>query len=82
MIMDPSQIYIAISIAVLAVIALLLFFLNKEKKGKGLSKLAGIAFAFVIAGIAFSQDKMLGYALMGIGVVLALIDIILRSRTK
>jgi lipopolysaccharide export LptBFGC system permease protein LptF len=82
MIMDSSQIYIAISIAVLAVIALLLFFVNKEKKEKGLSKLAGIAFAFIIAGIIFGEDKMLGYGLTGIGVVLALTDIVLKSRRK
>jgi hypothetical protein len=78
--MDASQIYIALSIAVLAVIALLFFFVNKDKKKEGMSRLAGIAFAFVIAGIIFGEDRVLGYSLMGVGVVLAIIDIILKSR--
>jgi len=80
--MDPSQIYIAISIIVLAVIALLVFFMNKNKKDKKLSPLAGLAFAFVLAGIVFGDDRIIGYGLMGIGVVLAVIDMILKSKKK
>ena len=74
--------YILLGIVVLAVIALLVFYVNKGKKKEGLSKLAGIAFGFVIAGIIFSEDRMIGYGLMGVGVVLAVIDIILKSRKK
>ena len=79
--MDESQIYIALSIAVLAVIAIAVLFVNKNKKEK-LSKLAGLAFAFIIAGIVFGEDRMIGYGLLGIGVVLALADIMLRSKKK
>ena len=74
--------YILLGIVVLAVIALLVFYVNKGKKKEGMSKLAGIAFGFVIAGIIFSEDRMIGYGLMGVGIVLAVIDIILKSRGK
>jgi len=80
--MSPSQIYIAISIAVLAIIALLVFFLNKNKKQKKLSKLAGLSFAFIIAGILFGDDSLIGYGLMGIGVILAIIDMIEKLKSK
>jgi hypothetical protein len=80
--MSPSQIYIAISIAVLAIIALLVFFVNKNKKEKKLSKLAGLSFAFIIAGIIFGDDRLIGYSLIGVGVILAIIDIIEKSKSK
>jgi heme/copper-type cytochrome/quinol oxidase subunit 1 len=80
--MDSSQMYILLGIVVLAVIALLVFYVNKGKKKEGMSKLAGIAFGFVIAGIIFSEDRMISYGLMGIGVILAVIDIIMKSRKK
>jgi hypothetical protein len=73
--MNASQIYIIISIVVLAIIAILVFFVNKNKKGKKLSKLAGLSFAFIIAGIVFGDDRLVGYSLMGFGVILAIMDI-------
>jgi hypothetical protein len=48
--MNPSQIYIAISIVVLAIIALLVFFIHSNKRDKTLTPLAGLAFGFVLAG--------------------------------
>ena len=80
--MSPSQIYIAMSIAVLAIIAMLVFFVNKNKKEKKLSRLAGLSFAFIIAGIIFGDDRLIGYSLIGIGVILAIIDIIEKSKSK
>ena len=73
--MNSSQLYIAISIVVLAIIALLVFFVNKNKKDKKLTPLAGIAFGFILAGIVFGDDRLIGYSLIGVGVILAIIDI-------
>ena len=80
--MNPTQIFIAVSIAVLAVIALLVFFLGKRRKESRLTPLAGLAFGFVLAGIIFGDDRLIGYSLMAIGVLLAVIDIFRRSRSK
>ena len=73
--MDASQVYIIISIVVLAVIALLLFITGRNKQKRGLSKLAALAFAFIIAGILLGENHLVGYTLLGIGVLLAIIDI-------
>ena len=78
--MNPSQIYIAISIVVLVIIALLVLFLNKNKKDKKLTPLAGLAFAFILAGIIFGEYNLFGYSLIGVGVILAIIDIIKRLK--
>ncbi len=70
--MNTSQIYIIISIAALALVAIL--FLAARKKGKKLTPLVGVAWALVLAGIVFGEDRLIGYGLMGVGVALAVID--------
>lgn len=73
--MNTSQIYILISIIVLAIIMVVLI-LTRKKMEKPLSKLATFAFMFIIAGIVFEDNRFISYSLMGFGVVLAIIDII------
>jgi len=77
--MEISQIYILILIVVLLIIAILVFFIKKNKKQKPLTPLAGLAFGFVIAGIIFGESRLVGYSLIGIGVLFAIIDIIKKS---
>jgi len=80
--MNISQIYIAVSIGVLAVIAILVFFAGKNNKEKRLTPLASFAFAFILAGILFSKNRFIGYGLMGVGVLLAVVDIFNKAKTK
>ena len=80
--MNTSQIYIAISIAVLAVIALLVVFLGKSKKENRLTPLAGLAFGFILAGIIFGDNRLIGYSLLAIGVIIAVIDIVKKLKSK
>lgn len=74
------QIYIIISVAALVAIFLVMFLTNRRKMVKKLTPLAGLAFAFVIAGIVFGDSREVGYALMAIGVLLAFIDMIRKSK--
>ncbi|WP_440947318.1 hypothetical protein ACSAZL_03320 [Methanosarcina sp. T3] len=77
-----SQFYIITSIVILAIVALLVFFVKKNKKERKLTPLAGLAFGFVLAGIIFGDDRLIGYSLMGFGIILAVIDIIKKSKEK
>jgi len=80
--MNASQIYFLISIAILLVILIFfVFFIKRDKKRKKITSLAGIAFAFVLAGVIFGDDRLIGYSLIGIGVLIAIIDII-KNRKK
>jgi hypothetical protein len=79
--MNPSQIYIAISIVVLAIIAML-FFVSKGRKEKRLTPLASLAFGFILAGILFGDNRLIGYGMLGIGVILAVVDMFNRLRSK
>lgn len=79
--MNALSIYLAIAvIAGLAIVMNLVFDYNKKEKG--LSRLAGVAFAFVIAGIFLGGQKLIGYSLFGVGVIMAIIDIIQKSKSK
>jgi hypothetical protein len=78
--MNPAQIYIAIALVVLAIIALF-FFVNKTKTGNKLTPLAGLAFGFILAGLFLgSDDRLIGYSLLGVGVILAIIDIVRKCK--
>jgi positive regulator of sigma E activity len=78
--MISSGTYIAIAIVVLFVVAILAFILGRREPHSRLTPLTGLAFAFVLAGILFGQDRLLGYGLMGVGVILAVIDIFRRPK--
>lgn len=80
--MDASQIYILIAVLALLIIAILMFFVKKSKKKTQISPLAGIAFAFVISGIIFNEDRLIGYGLMGIGVLLSIVDVFIKKKKR
>jgi uncharacterized membrane protein len=80
--MNISQIYIAVSIIALAVVALLVFFVNKNRKENRLTPLASLAFTFAVLGVVFSDDRLIGYSLMGVGLLLAIVDMYNRSKQK
>ena len=74
--------YIALFIVVLAVVALLVFFLGKSRRESRLSPLAGLAFGFMLAGLFFGDNRLIGYSLLGIGVILAVIDMVNQSKSR
>ena len=80
--MNASQIYILVAVVVLAVIALLVFVAGKREKRKLLSPLASLAFGFILAGSFFSDNRLIGYGLMCVGVLLAVVDIFNKSKAK
>ncbi|MDP3918389.1 MAG: hypothetical protein Q8Q35_00595 [Nanoarchaeota archaeon] len=77
-----SRLYIIMSIVILLIIGLIIFFLNKNKKDKKLTPLAGFALGCFLIGIFFIENRLVGYGFIGIGLVLAIIDIILKNKKK
>ena len=80
--MSASLPFILISIFVIVIVAVLFFFVSKNRNENRLTPLAGLAFGFILAGILFGENRFLGYGLMGVGVIIALIDIIDGARRK
>lgn len=80
--MEPNNIYILISVLALVLIGLVLFIKQKSTKKKVRTPLTNLAYAFVLAGILFGEERFLGYSLLGIGVLLSVIDIIRNKRLE
>jgi len=79
----PGQpFYIAMAIVVLAVIALLVFFVGRKREGRKLTPLASLAFIFVIGGFLLIENRLIGLSLIGVGIVPAIIDMIRKSKSK
>jgi hypothetical protein len=77
--MEITEIYVAIAVLALAIILVLLFCGRKSRKAKKLSPLTIFAFVLIIAGICFGDNRIVGYGFIGAGVVVAVIDLILRE---
>ena len=78
--MEP--VWIAISIIALVVIVVLL--LISRRKGKQLlnpSNLLILGMSFVVLGIIFGDERIIGYSFIGVGVLLSVIDAI-RNRKQ
>ncbi|MBN1955410.1 MAG: hypothetical protein JW900_10215 [Anaerolineae bacterium] len=80
--MVSSLPFIVIAIVVLVIVVALVFLVRREKAENRITLLASLAFAFILAGILFGGDRLFGYGLMGIGVILAVADILNRSRSR
>ena len=80
--MSTSSAFIVLSIVVLAVTAGLVFFLKGKKAEHKLTPLAGLAFGFILAGMLFGENRFVGYGLMGVGVILAVADMVYQLRTR
>jgi len=76
--MNLSNLFILISVIVLVLIVVLVFFIGIKKNE--LTTLASLAFSFTVTGIIFGENRLIGYGLMGVGVILAIIDIFKRSK--
>jgi hypothetical protein len=44
--------------------------------------LAGLAFAFIIAGIIFGDSRLVGYSLIGVGDLIAIMDIVIKLKKR
>ncbi len=79
--MDIALTYAMVSIAMLAVgAACIIFFVNLQRSESRLTRLTGMALAFVLAGLLFGNVWLIGYSFIGIGVLLAAIETLSRAR--
>jgi uncharacterized membrane protein len=75
-----SQIYIVVAIVILAGVALIVVLTRRRRPESRPSALAGIAFLFVLAGLFFSANRLVGYGFMAVGILLAVIDMFRKMR--
>lgn len=78
--MNATTLFILAGVIILIVLAILAFVLGRREAHNRITPLTGLAFAFVIAGIVFGADRLIGYSLMGIGVIMAIYDMLRRPK--
>jgi hypothetical protein len=71
-----------LSLIILAIILILEIFTLKKKKLKKSSKLATSAMTLIVLGIIFGEDRLIGYSLIGVGILLSIIDLIKNLKRK
>jgi peptidoglycan/LPS O-acetylase OafA/YrhL len=77
--MTVENIYIIFSLLVLFLLVGMFVLGSRYKKDKKLSPLAGLASAFIVAGVFFGNNRIVGFSMLAAGVVLAVGDIIVKA---
>ena len=80
--MPAGTIFLILSILALVTIVAFVFLIKRSPERKRLSPLTGVAFAFIIAGMLFEDNRFIGYALLGVGIIISVLDIILEAQHK
>ena len=80
--MNMQLVYMLIAILTLAIVALLVFVVRGKRQGRRLSPLTGLTFGFILAGILFGSERVIGYGLLGVGLVLAVIELFISMRKQ
>ncbi len=70
--MSVPEVYLATALVVLAIIVMIIFWIRRKEYR--VSPLISLAFAFVVAGILFGQNRLVGYGLMVVGIILAVVE--------
>ncbi len=78
--MDPMQAYIIVSVAAALAAVVLVFFVRNNVRDIEFTPLGSIGLAFVVAGLFWSIDQVIGYILLGIGVGLSAVDAVTRRK--
>lgn len=78
--MNSSQIYLGIAIAVFVILTILFFLTSRKEEKAVFTPLSGLSMGFILIGILFGDDRIIGYGLLGIGVVFAVVDMVQKLR--
>ncbi len=70
--MSVPEVYLATALVVLAIIVMIIFWIRRKEYR--VSPLISLAFAFVVAGILLGENRLVGYGLMVVGIILAVVE--------
>ncbi len=70
--MSVPEVYLATALVVLAIIVMIIFWIRRKEYR--VSPLISLAFAFVVAGILFGENRLMGYGLMVVGIIRGVVE--------
>ena len=71
-----NHLWLIISIAIVVILLATFFLARKRKQTSQRNPLLGLGIALIALGILFSEDRLVGYSFIGIGVLLSIISAI------
>lgn len=80
--MITTNSYIIFTLAILALLFIIFFILKKEKQKSRLSHLEAFSLIFVLLSVVFSENSIISYSLILIGIIIAIYDIYNKSFKK
>jgi len=79
---DASLPFIALSVIILIIIGVLFIIAWKKKKEQQFSPFAIMGMLFIILGIVFGSDRLIGYSFLGVGVIVSVFDVVKNLKRK
>ena len=76
-----DQVWLIVGIAVLLALLGIVFLIRKQRTVKQ-NALVTLGMMFVVLGILFGDDRLLGYAFIGVGVLVSIISVVGRKLHK
>lgn len=69
-------------IAIITMVLLAMVFLLKKTEDPKFTPLVSLSLTFVLGGILFSENRIIGYGLLFVGISLALADLLNKGKTE
>ena len=70
-----DQLWLIVGIVILIVLAAIVFLISKKRTNKE-NTLVTLATVFVVLGIVFGDDRLLGYSFIAIGILLSIVSVV------
>jgi hypothetical protein len=80
--MEELWLIIAIAAGVISIAIVIAFVTSKKKQAIQDNALLPLEIAFVVLGIVFGDDRLVGYSFIGVGVLLSIIGAVRGFRKK
>jgi len=77
-----DQLWLIIAVAIVIVLLAVVFLTRKKKRTNKDNALVTLGMVFVVLGIIFGEDRLLGYSFIGVGVLLSIISAIGRKNRE
>jgi hypothetical protein len=81
--MHPTEGFVLVAITAIGIVVVILVAMGRAgHRRRRITPMGGVAFACVVAGLVLGDDGRIGYALLGAGVLLSVLDAVLRLRDR
>jgi hypothetical protein len=78
--MNASKIYLVVTGVCLVIGVIVLYVVRSRRKLNIMTPLTGLGLGFFLVGVLFGQNQVSGYTFISLGVILAVVDLIRKTK--